>query len=182
MATNQPDRGRIVTKDIDLVPREGAAKRAIATARKLIRLISALEIFNWPLIIAGIALSLYLVYQRPSTIAYISLILYVLLWSTKLLRFTQKPRYGVVRDENGMPLSNAVIQLTSMAEGVESHVLSTVADDYGRFVLLAKPGVYSMIVTKEGFTPLTQTVEADDVNVEVTLIGAAFSSATTNVA
>lgn len=169
METESSDRGKLITKDIELIQREGAVKRTIAKARRLLRFLTTLEVINWPLITVGIALSLYLVFTRPTTLAYVILLIYILLWSTKLLRVFQKPRYGTVSGDNGAPLPNCVIQLTATTSGVESHVLSTIADNYGRFVLLAKPGVYTMIVTKEGYEFFSKTVESDEVNVDVVL-------------
>ena len=169
MDNNQVVEARIVTRDIELLPREDRVMRAIGRARQLLKTLMALEIIHWPLLIAGSGLSLYIVLTRPTPLAYTCLFLYAFLWLTKLLRFLRRPRYGTVTDVSGRPLGSSVIQLTSEATGTEAHILSTITDGFGRFVLLAKPGVYTMIVTKEGFQPYTKTIEAEEANITISL-------------
>lgn len=169
MDNNKLFEAKIVTHDIELLPREDKVMRAIGRARRLLKALAALEVIHWPLLVVGSGLSLYIVLTRPTPLAYTCLFLYTSLWLTKLLRFLRLPRYGTVTDVSGKPLGNTVIQLTNDAIGTEAHILSTITDGFGRFVLLAKPGVYTMIVTKEGFRPFTKMIEAEEANITISL-------------
>lgn len=160
----------LVTEDILLTPIDEKQSRLAKKTLNLLVFLKALNFLHWPVLVGGTFFSAYLFIDQPTTLRSLAILLYLMLWMGKILSFRRERHYGQVLDESGQALAKAVIQLTSNDKrGVSTHVHSTVTDNYGRFILLVKPGVYDMIVTKEGFVPRHGAVIADEANMVIRL-------------
>jgi hypothetical protein len=159
----------VISEDIILTPRPGAEASRLHRMRGWITTLLTLNIIHWPLLIGGTAVSLYVVVQNPTVIRVSVLAIYAALWASKLLNLFSKRNYGVVTTSNGATLAGAIIQLVNVESGEASHVLSTITDRHGRFILFAHPGAYEMLVAKEGFVSFRRSVGAEETAIEIRL-------------
>ncbi len=159
----------VVSQNIELTPMQIKSDRSAKTAYRLLTLLTVLGYFHWPILVIGTGLSLYLALSEPNLARTLIMMLYLFIWLTKLFGYRRERHVGLVTDENNQPLAKCVVQLTTVSQGTDSHVLSTITDDHGRFIILVKPGTYDMIVAKEGFAPRHGAVIADEANMVIRL-------------
>lgn len=159
----------IVTGDIQLTPVHQRQLQLLNKTFIWVAAIKVLNIIHWPLLIGGTILSVMLVADHPTTLRTLIASLYSVLWLSKLFGYRRERHYGQVTDGDGAPLARAVVQLTNQSGETTAHVHSTVTDAKGRFVLLVKPGVYTVIVAKDGYKTRQGAVIADEANMTIRL-------------
>ncbi len=159
----------IVTGDIQLTPVHQRQLRLLNKTFVWVAAIKILNVIHWPLLIGGTILSVMLVADHPTTLRTLIASLYSVLWLSKLLGYRRERHYGQVTDTEGAPLARAVVQLTNQSGETMAHIHSTVTDVKGRFVLLVKPGVYTVIVAKDGYKTRQGAVIADEANMTIRL-------------
>ncbi len=159
----------IVTGDIQLTPVHQRQLQLLNKTFVWVAAIKVLNIIHWSLLIGGTILSVMLVADHPTTLRTLIASLYSVLWLSKLLGYRRERHYGQVTDTDGAPLARAVVQLTNQSGETTAHIHSTVTDAKGRFVLLVKPGVYTVIVAKDGYKTRQGAVIADEANMTIRL-------------
>ncbi|XP_027196316.2 carboxypeptidase E-like [Dermatophagoides pteronyssinus] len=76
---------------------------------------------------------------------------------------------GLVRDENGMPVDNAIIRVQNITDGVNqiiNHDISTTKN--GEYWRLLTPGLYKIMAAKFGYVPEVKTVMIEPRNTTAT--------------
>ncbi len=159
----------IISQPINLVPEIERLTQASQRLRRVLTVLRDLDYLNWLILLAGTVFAVSTYVQDASFIKLLLVEFYGLIWLSRLL-FLRRPRtVGQVTDGSGAPISNAIVQVSGTADGVEQHIYSTVTDTFGRFILLVKPDVYDVVIAKEGYAAKHQTIEGDDVTVAVKL-------------
>ncbi len=159
----------IISEDIAVQPKPNQPTLQLRRLRMSFAIFLTLQWLHWPLLIGGSLASVYAFWLEQTGIRTLVLGLYSVIWLIKIWSFLQRRRYGQIKDGHGRPIAHAVIQLTAAVNGTAQHVLSTISDRNGRFVLLASPGWYEMTVTKEGYRLEQRVIEAEKAHILVTL-------------
>ncbi|OTF80464.1 hypothetical protein BLA29_005646 [Euroglyphus maynei] len=76
---------------------------------------------------------------------------------------------GLVQDENGMPIDNAIIRVQNITNGIDqiiNHDISTTKN--GEYWRLLTPGLYKIMATKFGYIPVVKTVMIEPRNTTAT--------------
>lgn len=159
----------IITGDIELRPADQRRQKLLRKTYIWLTVIKVFGVLHWPLLVGGTIFSVSLLIDHPTTFRMLIVTLYSVLWLSKLLGYRRERHFGLVTDNEGKPLVRAVVQLTTESENITAHIHSTVTDKEGRFVLLVKPGVYDVIVAKEGYKTRHGAVIADEANMTIRL-------------
>lgn len=118
---------------------------------------------SWPLFAAGAAVNTGLLFFMPSGSLLLFEVLYVVLVILKIaLELRVRPAYGIVRDTiTHTPLDLVVVRLLDAQ--TNRLVMTRITDAQGRFFALPPPGQYTVIMTKPGYAPFSQSpVEVSD--------------------
>lgn len=136
----------------------------IAEARVVRRLLShglqamtqVAHMLAWPVIGVGVVFSTGLLFWRPSVSVLIVECLYVGLIALRMaIGWHARPAYGIVREyttKTGVDL--AVVRL--FAADTNRLVMTRVTNSQGRFFVLPPAGLYTVTVTKPGYTAFTK--------------------------
>lgn len=118
--------------------------------------------WNWGLLLMASIISLF----YPSLINLSALIWYCLLWGDKVLAQSLTANIvGVVVDENGQPLPNALVELTNL--GSVPEVRATASDDQGRFSFSRMTGSYQVKAVRLGYKPAEEHLNKTSKKVEI---------------
>lgn len=116
----------------------------------------AAHILSWMVIGVGVVLSTALVFWQPSVSTLVIEILYIVVVIVRVIVGWQpRSAYGVVRDSTTkMGIDLAVVRL--FTTDTNRLVLTRVTNSQGRFFALPPAGVYTVTVTKPGYSSFTK--------------------------
>ncbi len=118
--------------------------------------------WNWVLLLIASITSLF----YPSLINLSALLWYCLLWADKVLAQSLTANIvGVVVDENGQPLGNALVELTD--QGSVPEVRAAASDEQGRFSFRRMTGSYQLKAVRMGYKPAEEHLNKTSKKVEV---------------
>ncbi|OQA52958.1 MAG: hypothetical protein BWY43_00244 [candidate division WS2 bacterium ADurb.Bin280] len=107
-----------------------------------------LTFVRYPLMIFGLALTLYSVVYQGSFLQYAILALYIIFIAYDIVLLFRPRKWGVVIDSRGKPLSRAIIRALDSFGKVKATV---VTGDDGKFTLNLNPGYYIFSASRNGY-------------------------------
>jgi len=129
--------------------------QARALAWKKVRdfMLAFLERINWPMLIIGVAVSLWAVLVVPDSLNALMLLLYIFLGLLKVVRLKMTVKsFGTVVDaQTHEPLGIAAVRVFDAHR--KMMVTTRITNEEGKFSALIQPGSYYVVVTKSGYEP-----------------------------
>lgn len=142
---------KLVAVVVALRPVVSARAGQVVRASILQKIERVLAVLSWPLLLAGLGLSVFAVAKERTMLNWIILGVYLVLISGKYwVQSRRQETSGHVRDaKTGVPLAQAFVQLFDAETG--RRMASKVTTEAGQFVLLPPPGVYTLVVSHPGY-------------------------------
>jgi len=109
----------------------------------------------YPFLIFGSLVSIAIAFNQYTTINMIALGLYVVVWTTELVKMMRNRNFGMVYDiGTRKPLDSAIVRIY---DADNRKLISTkISNAMGHFNALLEPGHYMLVASKEGYTGNTK--------------------------
>ena len=120
------------------------------------------QAIRMPLMILGTLSTAYLVFTQARTLDYVLAAIYVALWAWEIRNMLKKRAYGLVRDQQGNPVSLVMIRVLDRFNKLRTTI---VTGDDGKFQTNLDPGEYKFDISRPGYKSIrTQMIKISNVS------------------
>lgn len=135
------------------IPLDPIGKKAFSRFNIFDSILYVLNKICYPVLVLGTIFAIYTVTQMQSTMSYLTIALYILLWIYEFITAFYAKAYGTVYDPKTKKLlDNATVRVFDA--NTEKLIETNVTNTKGRYSLLLAPGHYLVSVSCEGFQTL----------------------------